>query len=325
VQVVPATTLVGRDPALSQLQTALHRARAGAAAVVLLRGEPGMGKSRLLQAVADMARDAGAAMLEANAYESETVRPFALWIDALRKWSSGAASNVFQASNRGNREHLFDALSGLVGQVSADADLAVLFDDLQWCDESSASALHYVVRTNRERRLLVVLCARESELRDNAAAQQALRGLAREGLLEEIVLGPLPAVAIRALIESCAPKVDSGRLSEQCAGNPLLAIELARAEAAGEAGASLRELIRERLAHLDVDSAEVLRWASVLAPNIDLTAWPGRRAWTRIGWGSPRSGRNARPSCCRPSAACVFPTIWWDAPSTPRSRPRGAA
>jgi predicted ATPase len=210
-------------------------------------------------------------MLEANAYESETVRPFALWIDALRKWSSGAASNVFQASNRDNREHLFDALSGLVGQVSADADLAVLFDDLQWCDESSASALHYVVRTNRERRLLVVLCARESELRDNAAAQQALRGLAREGLLEEIVLGPLPAVAIRALIESCAPKVDSGRLSEQCAGNPLLAIELARAEAAGEAGASLRELIRERLAHVDVDSAEVLRWASVLAPNIDLT------------------------------------------------------
>ncbi len=52
-------------------------------------------------------------------------------------------------------------------------------------------------------------------------------------------------------------------------GNPLLAIELARAQAAGDSGLSLEELVRERLGHLDPQAAEVMRWASVLAPRIE--------------------------------------------------------
>ena len=51
---------------------------------LLVGGEPGIGKSRMLEAAVTLARDAGVLLLEACAYESESIRPFALWIDALR-------------------------------------------------------------------------------------------------------------------------------------------------------------------------------------------------------------------------------------------------
>jgi tetratricopeptide (TPR) repeat protein len=150
--------------------------------------------------------------------------------------------------------------------------VVLLFDDLQWCDESSAAALHYVARLNRHQPLLGVLAGRDGELHDNAAVQQALRGLRHDALLEDVRLGPLAEGSVRRLIEERAPAADSERLARQCAGNPLLAIELARAETAGDSGGSLDELIRERLARFDVEGGEVLQWASVLAPRIDVTS-----------------------------------------------------
>ncbi|MEJ2130738.1 MAG: hypothetical protein P8Y95_03735, partial [Gammaproteobacteria bacterium] len=148
----------------------------------------------------------------------------------------------------------------------------LIFDDVHWCDESSAAALHYVARTNRQRPLLGVLGAREDELRDNAAVQQALRSFRHDHLLHEIHLGPLPDSAVRALIESCAPEADSERLCKECGGNPLLAVELARAQSSGDSGGSLDELVRERLVRFDVEESEVIRWAAVVAPRIDVAS-----------------------------------------------------
>lgn len=55
-----------------------------------------------------------------------------------------------------------------------------------------------------------------------------------------------------------------------CAGNPLLAIELARAERAGDTGESLDELVRDRLARFGAVGGEVMRWAAVLSARIDI-------------------------------------------------------
>ena len=74
---------------------------------------------------------------------------------------------------------------------------------------------------------------------------------------------------MREIIGARAPQADAERLSKECGGNPLLAIELARAEVAGDSGQSLREVVQERLARFDADGGEVLRWAAVLAPRID--------------------------------------------------------
>jgi hypothetical protein len=129
--------------------------------------------------------------------------------------------------------------------------------------------LHFVARSNAERPLLCLLAARVDELRDNTAVSRALRELRQASLLEEIRLGPLSREALRELIHAYAPGARGERLSQDCGGNPLLAIELARAELAGGSGQTLGELVQERLAAFEGDDGDVLRWAAVLAPRID--------------------------------------------------------
>jgi len=267
----PLTAVFGRRAEILQLSSTIEAAIASREArVLLMRGEPGIGKSRLLHAAAELAERAGAWVLEACAFESESIRPFAIWIDALRQRVPEAADRIFGPREGENRERLLAGLSDLISEQAQRKPVVLLLDDMQWCDESSATALHYVVRTNRQLPIIVVLSAREGEIQDNAAFQQALGGMRHAGLIGEMPLAPLPEAAVRELIESRAPGVDSAALARECGGNPLIAIELARAELSGDAGDSLRELMRERLARFDVDAGEVLRWAAVLSPRIDI-------------------------------------------------------
>lgn len=264
--------LIGRDEEAAQIgRTVSDVINLRRAEVVLVRGEPGIGKSRMLQFVLGSAISADACILRASAFESETIRPFALWIDALRAYESDAAARIFGDADADRRDRLFSGLSELVAGQTQSRPVVLLFDDVQWCDESSAAALHYVARMNRDRPLLAVLAARDSELQDNVPLQQALRGLRHDGLLRELVLGPLPDDAVAELIARCSPAADGKRLSRECSGNPLLAIELARAESEGTGVGSLEQLVRERIARFDVDGMEVLRWAAVLSPRIDVT------------------------------------------------------
>ncbi|HXS78904.1 MAG TPA: AAA family ATPase [Gammaproteobacteria bacterium] len=262
--------LIGRDAELERLRVAMTAAfETRRCRTVLLVGEPGIGKSRLLDAAAALARDAGALVLEAAAYEAESIRPFALFVDALRKLEPAAAAAVFDRGDSSNRDRLFERLAELVAERAGTQPVVLKFDDLQWSDESSAAALHYVVRTSENLGLLVLLAARRDELRDNTPILRAVRELRHAALLEEIDLAALGEHAVREIIGARAPQADAERLCKECGGNPLLAIELARAEAAGESGQSLREVIQERLARFDADGGEVLRWAAVLSPRID--------------------------------------------------------
>ncbi len=264
-------TLVGRQQERRLLSEALAASTAGRARVLLVRGEAGMGKSRLLDCLADEVRAGGHSLLTASAFETEAMRPFALWIDALRGRRAEDAQRIFGDRQADNRDRLFAELSELVAAEAERGTAVVIFDDVHWCDDSSAAALHYVMRMNRARPLLAVLATREAELRDNLPLQQVLRGLRRDALLHELKLEPLAETAIAELIRSRAPGADSSRLSRECGGNPLLAIELARAEREGGAeGGSLDELVRERLARFEYQGAEVLRWAAVLGPRIEL-------------------------------------------------------
>jgi len=263
--------LIGRDDEVRMLADAMARvAQSPQAEVILLRGEPGIGKSRLLDHVAGVARAAGDFVLRASAFEPEGIRPFALWIDALRGAHGDAAKRIFGDAQVENRDRLFSGLSELIADESRRRRVLLIFDDVHWCDESSAAALHYVARQNSDRPVLGVLAARDTELQDNVPLQQALRGLRHVSLLQELKVGPLAPDAIEQLIRTRAPGADSERLSRECGGNPLLAIELAHAENEGGGGASLERLVRERLSRFDVEGAELLRWAALLSPRIDV-------------------------------------------------------
>jgi DNA-binding SARP family transcriptional activator/tetratricopeptide (TPR) repeat protein len=266
-----ARTLVGREDETAWLEARLRETiELGRARLTLLQGEPGIGKSRLLQVGAELARDAGAYLLEASAFESETIRPFALWIDALRRLGPDAAPEVFGEKARGDRDQLFGGLTSIVERAAAEQPVVLVFDDLQWCDESSAAALHYVARMNRDRPLFGLFAAREEELNDNAAVQRALRALRRDRLLDDLRVGPLSEASIGRIIAEHSPAAESPVESSECRGNPLLAIELARSPASTDEGGSFQELVRERISRLDLDGADVLRWAALLAPRIEV-------------------------------------------------------
>ena len=235
-----------------------------------VRGESGIGKTRLIEAVAALARGSGATVLTASAYESESIRPFALWTDALHRKDPKAGSEIFGDRDAGNQDRLFDRLSDYVAAKSTGKPLVLVFDDIHWCDDSSAAAIHYTARMNRERPILGILAARGGELRDNVAAQQAIAGLRHDGRLTDIELGPLPEQDLATLIRERAPDANADKLSRRCGGNPLLAVELARAEQEGDSSTSVTDLVRERLARYGVDGTEVLQWAAILSPHIDV-------------------------------------------------------
>jgi len=265
--------LVGREQELALLLNALGALGPdGTAAAWLVRGEPGIGKSRVVDALLGAARAGDVFVLQATAFESDSIRPYALWTDALRSLGDSQYDRVFGDSGNDNRDRLFAELSELIGREAERRPVVIVFDDVHWCDESSASALHYVMRMNRNKPVLAVLAARGGELRDNAPVQQCLRGIRRDGLLNEQRLGPLSEPALAELIARHAPDVDNERLSRECGGNPLLAIELARSESEGSGGGSLEDLVSERLERLSVAGAELLRWASILIPPVDMPA-----------------------------------------------------
>lgn len=263
--------LVGRDDEARTLAGVLDEVREfGKARFALVRGEPGIGKTRLIEAVSALAEGSGATVLSASAYESESIRPFALWIDALHRHASDAAGRVFGDTEAGNRDRLFDRLSEFVASETDGRPLVLVLDDLHWCDDSSAAAIHYVARMHRDRPLFGILAARDSEFRDNVPAQQALAGLRRDGLLTELALGPMPEQDLAELIKERAPGAHADTLSKQCGGNPLLAIELARAEQEGDSSLSITELVGQRLAGFGIEGAEVLQWAAILSPHIEI-------------------------------------------------------
>ena len=268
-----ASGLVGRDTEAAALAVLFAEVRdRGKARFALIRGEPGIGKTRLVETLTALARGSDATVMTSSAYESESIRPFALWVDALRWFSPEASAAIFGDREASNRDRLFDRLSEFVNQQTERHPLVLVFDDMHWCDDSSAAAIHYVARMNRDRPVLGLLTTREMELRDNVPAQQAIAGLRKDGILTDIELGPLDQLALVTLINDRAPGVQAEELSRRCGGNPLLAIELARAERAGENSTSLGELVRERLARLGVEGMEIVQWAAVLHPYISIEA-----------------------------------------------------
>lgn len=263
--------LVGRESEMARIGETLRMvAQAPRACVLMLTGAAGIGKSRVLEAALALARRQGAFVLQTAAFESDRLRPFSVWTDALRQQAGAVYDETFGRADAGDRDGLFARLATAVAGAAAQRPVVVAVDDAQWCDESSAAALLYVARMNRDRPVLALLAVRDAELPDNVPLQQARRGLLRDGLLRELELGPLPQADLARLVELQVPGADGLRLSADGSGNPLLALELARAERAGGAPGSLDELVRERLARQGAIGADVLRWASVLSPRLEV-------------------------------------------------------
>ena len=273
----PPPSLVGREAERSRIAGAIGAAKANASREVLwISGEPGIGKTRLLEEAGAQMRAVGGLVLAGRGYEAEMVRPYGPWIDALRSTAFTIADaavrrdlaplvpELSEERSAVDRHRLFDAVTALLHSLSTERPVALTLDDAQWFDEASAGLLHFVARALAASRVAIVCGARSADTADNAAVAGLLRALRRDGRIHEMPLDRLDAAAIRELVAGISAKVDVDRVFAESEGNALFAIEIARALARGDAAVSdtIEELIADRLAQVDERARVLLPWAA---------------------------------------------------------------
>jgi len=253
--------------------------------VLVVTGEPGIGKTRLLEYVRDRMASSGGRGIAARAFEAEATRPYGIWIDLLRtilpepgrQLPRGLGALLHPddapADEVRDRAQLFQAVAASIERLAGDAPVAITFDDLQWLDEASAALLHYLVRILPGHcRMLIACAARAGEIDDNVPAAAVFQGTHGRGL-HTVALGPLLPAETVELVQTMAPDADAERVTAESEGNPLFALELARGEAAVVGpDRTLSRLFAGQLARLHEPARDLLMWGSALGRSFTLDA-----------------------------------------------------
>jgi predicted ATPase/DNA-binding SARP family transcriptional activator len=251
--------LVGRRAALGQLEGAFDRTRAGRGGAVLISGEPGIGKSRLMQEFASRLQGE-VLLLVGTAYRDTQTTPYQPIIEVLRPvlrarhaWFDAPPCCLAEASlllpelrtlypglapppaggDGQVRARLFEALCNLTLALAAGPQpLLLCLDDLQWADDTTLDWLAYLGRRTGDSRLLVVGTYRAEEA---GIIAELRRSLTRLGSLTELKLEGLDEAAILRLIREQhggksvpGDSLAAARLQEATGGNPFFILETLR-------------------------------------------------------------------------------------------------
>jgi DNA-binding SARP family transcriptional activator len=299
--------LVGRQTELTRLRQRLQAAWRGTGQVILVTGEAGVGKSRLVEELGAAATARGTRMLVGRAFETEQILPFRPWVDALRaalremhdapavsSSRRAALARLFPELGGGDapppitREghlHLFESLDAMLAELARSQPLLVVLEDLHWADEMSVRLFAFVARRLVERSILLVASARDEDLAEAPTLTRLVDELAVLPHVDHIALGALSASATATLVRALARAGSNAtrladtadrvwRLSE---GNPFVIVETMRSLREGRlpdgAGVELprrvREMIAARLGRLSPRAQELARLASVFTREIE--------------------------------------------------------
>ena len=283
--------LVGRERELAALGGWLEEAMSGRPRVVVSRGEPGIGKTRLSEELVDRAAERGVRSVWGRAVDTEGAPPFWPWRHVVRTLerltdvheTSGEHGGPFgldlfsSSTTTGDgpapedRFKRFDAVGRLLSDVAAQAALVIILDDLHSADRPSLLLLLHLARTLTDERLLLIANHRGTERQHS----EFLTELLREPLARELQLTGLAVPAVRRQLTAVAGRdVGEDEASEVHAltgGNPFFVTELARVLEEARANGSgwritpsLRDAIGARLQRLPDGTVEVLQAASVV-------------------------------------------------------------
>jgi DNA-binding SARP family transcriptional activator len=308
--------LIGRAGELAQLEEewelACREARSGR--LVLLAGDAGIGKTTLTADVARRVHEEGAIVL-AGRSPRETVVPYQPILEALRHWALNASLSDLRATAREygselarlipelrrrapdlppppadepdtERYRLFEAVVGLLTELSRSAPVLLVLDDLQWADRPTLLLLRHLARAASPARVLILAAYRSTERGDTF--NSSLIELLRDRLASQMDIGGLSESDTAELVRLRAGETPSRSfaraLYEETEGNPFFVEEIVRhlLEAgvhAGSATASelqsfglpegVKEVIAWRLGRLEPPAIELLRVAAVLGRDVD--------------------------------------------------------
>jgi hypothetical protein len=289
--------LIGRREVLAVLRAAVEDAAAGRGRVVLLTGEPGIGKTAVAGGAAEVARELGALVLWAACWQDEGAPGYWPWVQVARRLPSATVAPAggwpalarllhgagapepseleSEASPEAARFQLFDELTSALLAAAEARPVVVVLDDLQWADGASLLLLGFLARRLRDARLLVVGTCRDAELEPGDRAASLLAAVAAAGTV--LPLAPLTAAEVEVVMagvlgERPAPGL-AAEVHRRSGGNPFFVQELARllggrAPAAGGLPLGVREAIAGRLERLGRDCVELLGAAAVAGPEV---------------------------------------------------------
>jgi predicted ATPase/class 3 adenylate cyclase len=251
-------TFVGREREMEQLKERLADAFSGLGSVVMVVGDAGIGKTRLLQEFATYARLRGAQVLWGAAYEGEARLPYGPFAEALRDYvSRTSVETLRQAVTEGSSVlaplapelkvklpdlpepppvaaeaeayRLFQEITEFLKNASTSAPLLLVLEDLQWADKGSCSLLQHLARRLAGARLLVAISCREAELEPSHPIREALPHLRRESGFWELPLKGLRESEVRELVavlaEQEVPQPLVLALHQETEGNPFFVQE----------------------------------------------------------------------------------------------------
>jgi DNA-binding SARP family transcriptional activator len=283
--------LVGRVDERRRLTTLWREAERGRASLVLVTGEPGVGKTRLVEELAAWCANRGARVAVARSYAAEGALAFGPVVAWLR--SSAVYQHLLRSepalltdiarllpellSNPGgfplpeplpadeHRRRLFVALTGAL--LASEEPLLLVADDGQWCDDETLQFVHYLLRAESNARLLVAVTARREEMDHQHPLNALVSGLlaldrCSELRVERLTRAETGSLAQRYADRTIAPD-ELDELYRETAGNPLFIVEAVRAGWTGSGG--VRTSLSPR-----VKAVIEARFAQLTRPAFDL-------------------------------------------------------
>ncbi|CAL9664621.1 HTH-type transcriptional regulator MalT [Streptomyces sp. enrichment culture] len=295
------TPLTGRDDELARLAGVLGRAREGEPRAVLVAGDAGVGKTRLLDEAAARAARAGMTVLTGHCVDLGDVGlpylPFTEILGALaadeRFAPVLAAHPVVERllgggpdaeREVGGRLRLFEGVAALLAEASETAGLLLVLEDLHWADQSSRDLLRFLLSRGvpqrpaggaPSHRLAVFASYRADDLHRRHPLRPLLAELVRLPAVERLELRPLPdaevARLVRLLRPEPLPEATVRRIVELAEGNAFYAEELLAAgdEEPGGVPSGLADLLLIRFEQLPDTAQQVLRTAAVAGRRVE--------------------------------------------------------
>jgi tetratricopeptide (TPR) repeat protein len=306
-QEADAGPFVGRGNEYGLLIGLLAHLTGGTGHVVLIEGEPGIGKSRLMHELAAYARGRGLRTLATRCYEIERAMPYQPVIDLVTQAAELAPAATLQklapvslaeiaalvpalaervavprlSSDfpEARRARLFRAIAQLLEALAGGRQLVVLVDDLQWADDASAQFLHFLARQAASQPLLLLCAYRDEALASDEQLSMLVASLRRETHARHMPLARLQLADTRTLLQGFGDAQLAARLHRETEGNAFFLTSMLHALregeiVPGEGGElplpdALRASVRARLAHVPPEARATLDVAAVLGRHFD--------------------------------------------------------
>jgi ATP/maltotriose-dependent transcriptional regulator MalT len=300
-----APQLIGRQPELAELAEHLARARSGAGQLVLLSGEAGVGKSRLLREFAQsLAGDPAVSCFTGYCYDEQPAAPYGPFAELLARLGQADAPALAGlrallaeqarpgdveglADPQAERRRLFHAIYQALRPADGRAHVLIL-EDLHWSDQASHDLLLFLARAVEDDRVLIVGTFRADEIHRLHPLAALIARLTRDRRLHELRLDPLNRAELAELLAVTMgaepPAALIAALYERTEGNPFFAEEVlgamlaeggfdaadpARTLGLGGLPISIKDSILRRVAALDDATAAVARAAAVVGRRFD--------------------------------------------------------